>query len=24
VYEGAKEDPRKSWFNVLGWWLLVD
>ncbi|KAM0479037.1 hypothetical protein ACHAPE_003543 [Trichoderma viride] len=19
VYQGAKEDPRKSWFNVLGW-----
>ncbi|KAL1876352.1 hypothetical protein VTK73DRAFT_9531 [Phialemonium thermophilum] len=19
VFEGAVEDPRKSWFNVLGW-----
>ncbi|KAL7940456.1 hypothetical protein V8C42DRAFT_242129 [Trichoderma barbatum] len=19
VYKGAVEDPRKSWFNVLGW-----
>lgn len=19
VFDGAVEDPRKSWFNVLGW-----
>ncbi|TDZ36467.1 hypothetical protein C8034_v007856 [Colletotrichum sidae] len=19
VFEGAMEDPRKSWFNILGW-----